>query len=189
MTNLVYLSLGSNIEPEQNLQAAVEMLAALARLRAVSSVWETRPLGVTDQANFLNVAAVVETERTAKQFKRQVVRRIERALGRVRTVDKFGPRAIDIDIILFNRDIFELDNHPIPNRELLERPFVGIPLAEIAPDYVHPETGQSLSEIAAGFRVSEADMGLRADVSLTLAQFKTFTQAARKQPAIVEPDF
>lgn len=189
MTNLVYLSLGSNIEPEKNMRAAVEMLATLAGLRAVSSVWETLPLGTTDQPNYLNAAAVVETELTAKQFKRRVIRPIERALGRVRTADKFGPRSIDIDIILFNRDIFELDNHPIPNRELVERPFVGIPLAEIAPDYIHPETGQSLSEMAAGFSVTEAGMRLRVDVSLALTQPQTFDQSTYKQPAIIEPGF
>jgi 2-amino-4-hydroxy-6-hydroxymethyldihydropteridine diphosphokinase len=189
MTNLVYLSLGSNIEPEKNVRAAVEMLATLAKVQAVSSVWETLPLGLTDQPNFLNAAAVVETKLTAKQFKRQVIRRIERVLGRVRTADKFGPRSIDIDIILFNRDIFELDNQPIPNRELLERPFVGIPLAEIAPDYIHPETGQALSEIVAGFSVTEADMRLRVDVSLALTQSKPFARSARKQPASIEPGF
>jgi 2-amino-4-hydroxy-6-hydroxymethyldihydropteridine diphosphokinase len=189
MTNLVYLSLGSNIEPEENMRAAVEMLATLAKLRAVSSVWETPPLGLTDQPNFLNAAAMVETKLAAKQFKRQVIHPIERALGRVRTADKFGPRSIDIDIILFNRDIFELDNQPIPNRELLERPFVGIPLAEIAPDTIHPETGQSLSEIAASFNVTEADMDLRVDISLALTQPQTFDQSTHKQSTIIEPGF
>jgi len=189
VTNRVYLSLGSNIEPEKNMRAAVEMLATLARLRAVSSVWETPPLGLTDQPDYLNAAALAETDLTAPQFKRQVIRPIERALGRVRTAAKFGPRSIDIDIILFNRDIVQLDNHTIPNRELLERPFVGIPLAEIAPDYIHPETGQSLSEIAASFSVTEADMRLRVDVSLALTPSKTFTQSTQKQSTIIEPGF
>ena len=132
---------------------------------------------------------MVETDLTAPQFKGQVIRPIERALGRVRTADKFGPRSIDIDIILFNRDIFELDNQPIPHRELLERPFVAIPLAEIAPDYIHPETGQSLSEIAASFSVTEVDMRLRDDVSLALPDSQTFNQSTYKQPTIIKPGF
>jgi 7,8-dihydro-6-hydroxymethylpterin-pyrophosphokinase len=64
-----------------------------------------------------------------------------------------------------------LDNHRIPDPEVLERPFVAIPLAEIAPDYQHPETGQSLRDIAQRFEVSEKEMRLRPNVSQTLTQF------------------
>jgi 2-amino-4-hydroxy-6-hydroxymethyldihydropteridine diphosphokinase len=171
MSNLAFLSLGSNIQPEKNLTKAVEKLARVSKLVAVSPVWETLPLGITDQPNFLNAATLIETNRTAETFKRDVIRRIEDDLGRVRTGDKFGPRTIDIDIMLFNHQIFELDNHHIPDPEVLERPFVAIPLAEIAPDYQHPETGQSLRDIAQRFEVSEKEMRLRPNVSQTLTQF------------------
>ena len=121
MPNLAFLSLGSNIRPEENLSKAVEMLAHTSRLVAVSTVWETLPLGITDQPNFLNAATLVETDHTANAFKSEVIRRIEDELGRVRKGDKFGPRPIDIDIMLFNDQIFELDNHHIPDPELLIR--------------------------------------------------------------------
>lgn len=174
MFNLIYLSLGSNIRPEENLKEAVQALANLTNLLAVSSVWETRPLGRTDQPNFLNAGAVVETGLTLEQFKKKVIASIEQSLGRVRSADKYAPRPIDIDMILFNQEIFDLDNRHIPDPELLERPFVVIPLAEIAPDYRHPETGQTLAEIARSFKVTEEEMRLRPDVSQVVAQFKTY---------------
>lgn len=171
MPNLAFLSLGSNIEPEANLNKAVAMLAESSRLVAVSPVWETLPLGVTDQPNFLNAATLVETDRTPEVFKREVIRWIENELGRARNGDKFGPRTIDIDIMLFNQQILELDNRHIPDPEVVERPFVAIPLAEIAPDYRHPETGQTLRDIARGFDVNKEHMRLRPTVSQALMQY------------------
>jgi 2-amino-4-hydroxy-6-hydroxymethyldihydropteridine diphosphokinase len=171
MVNRAYLSLGSNIEPELNLAAAVKMLAEQTRLAAVSQVWETTSLGTTAQPNFLNAAAIVETELTAEQLKQQVLNLIEQKLGRVRQADKNAPRPIDIDIMLFNRDVFELGKRHIPDSEVLDRPFVAVPLAEIAPDYIHPETGQSLAEIAQAFKANRTKMQLQPDVSRALAQF------------------
>ena len=165
MSNRAYLSLGSNIEPEMNLSAAVAMLAELTTLKAVSSVWETLPLGMTNQPNFLNAAALIETELTAEQLKAQLLSPIEQKLGRVRQANKNAPRPMDIDLMLFNRQIFQLGDRHIPDPEVLERPFVAIPLAEIAPDYVHPKTGQSLKEIAATFEEAKAGMTLRPDLS------------------------
>ena len=171
MPNLAYLSLGSNIEPEQNLKKAVALVAASSRVLAVSPVWETPPLNRPDQPNFLNAATVVETNQNAEVFKRQVIHRIESELGRVRTDDKYAPRPIDIDIMFFNRQIFDLDNRHIPDPEVLERPFVAIPLAQIAPDYRHPETGQTLRDIAGRFKVTQADMHMQPSISQTLAGF------------------
>lgn len=181
MANLAYLSLGSNIDPEQNMVSAIRLLAAMTTLRAVSSVWETKPVGTTDQPNFLNAAALVETDMTAPEFKQHVLDPIEQTLGRVRGADKFGPRTIDIDLMLFNHDIFELGKHHIPNAEIVERPFVAIPLAEIDPDYQHPELGQTLSQIAARFDPATEEMRLRSEVSEAAAQFKTETHLIKLQ--------
>jgi 2-amino-4-hydroxy-6-hydroxymethyldihydropteridine diphosphokinase len=168
MYNTAYLSLGANIEPETNLVAAVRLLGQLTRLVAVSSVWETRPVGMVDQPNFLNAAVIVETRLTAAQLKQDVIARIEQSLGRARQADKNAPRSIDIDIIFFNDQIMELGQRHIPNPEVLERPFVAIPLAEIAPNYKHPETGQTLNDIVQHFDIGGQDMQLRPDVSLVL---------------------
>jgi 2-amino-4-hydroxy-6-hydroxymethyldihydropteridine diphosphokinase len=173
MPNLAFLSLGSNIKPEKNIPRAVKKLAQASKLVAVSPVWETLPLGVTDQPNFLNAAMVVETDESPEVFKNKIIRRIEDDLGRVRTAEKFGPRPIDIDIMFFNSQILEVDNRHIPDPEVLERPFVAIPLAEIAPDYRHPETGQTLRDIARGFHITEKDMRLRPNLSQALTEYVT----------------
>jgi 2-amino-4-hydroxy-6-hydroxymethyldihydropteridine diphosphokinase len=165
MSNKAYLSLGSNIEPEMNLNAAVAMLAELTNLKAVSSVWETLPLGMAGQPNFLNAAALIETELTAERLKAQLLSPIEQKLGRVRQANKNAPRPMDIDLMLFNRQVLQLGDRHIPDPEVLERPFVAIPLAEIAPDYVHPETGQTLKEIATAFEGARAGMTLHPDLS------------------------
>jgi 2-amino-4-hydroxy-6-hydroxymethyldihydropteridine diphosphokinase len=162
--NIAYLSLGSNIEPVKNLRAALDLLATQTRLVAVSSVWETAPVGLTEQPNFLNAVAIVETDLTAEQLKQNVLAAIEQQLGRIRQADKNAPRPIDLDIMLFNQEIFQLGRRHIPDPEIVDRAFVAIPLAEIAPDYVHPELGQTLAEIAQSFELDKAHMHLRPDV-------------------------
>ncbi len=166
--NRAYLSLGSNIEPAQNLRAAIELLATHTRLLAVSSVWETAPVGITDQPNFLNAAALIATDLRPSALKWQVLRAIEAQLHRDRSGHRFGPRTIDIDLVLFNNATFELDGSPIPDPDVLARPFVAIPLAEISPAYRHPETGQTLASIAAAFHIEKEKMTRRDDINLNI---------------------
>lgn len=172
MANCVYILLGSNIDKERNLPQAVRLLAKFGCVVAVSSVYETAPVGLEDQPHFFNAAVQVETELSAAAFRRQVLARIERLLGRIRTSDKNAPRTIDADIVLFNEDVFELDeSHHIPDPDLLEFPHVAVPVSELAPDYLHPETGERLGYIAA--RLAAKPMGAgqpalcrRTDISL-----------------------
>jgi len=166
--NLAYLSLGSNIQPERNLPAALSQLAQFGRVQAVSAVWETLPVGFSNQPNFLNAAVLLETHLSAWALREEAITAIEAALGRVRTGNKDGPRTIDIDIMFFNQDIIQLGRRRIPDSEVLERPFVAIPLAEISPDYVHPETGQTLKDIADQFDTTSVDMVRRDDVELVM---------------------
>ena len=149
------------------------MLAEQTRLVAVSAAWETTALGGTPQPNYLNAAALVDTELSAEQLKFTVISKIERDLGRERQLDKSAPRQIDIDIMLFNEQILTLGRRHIPDPELLERSFVAIPLAEIAPGYVHPETGQTLRQIAQGFLLDKKDMQPRSDVTQALQQLSS----------------
>jgi 2-amino-4-hydroxy-6-hydroxymethyldihydropteridine diphosphokinase len=144
----VLIALGSNIEPEANLRRAVQCLAARAHLIAVSPVYETVPVGKTDQPSFLNAAALIETEREAAALKEQVLGEIEQELGRVRTADKNAPRTIDLDITLYGDRVLDLGSRHIPDPDLLEYPHVAVPAADVAPTYRHPETGRTLREIA-----------------------------------------
>ncbi len=175
LPNLAYLSLGSNIEPERNLAAAVNWLGRWGRVQAVSTVWESAPLGFADQPNFLNTAVLLETGLSAQALRQEAIASIEMALGRVRTANKNAPRTIDIDIMLFNQAVLQLGERHIPSPEVLERPFVAIPLAEIAPDYVHPETEQTLRQIAGRFDPASAGMRRRDDVTLIIKRSLTCT--------------
>lgn len=149
LVNRVYVSLGSNIEAVRHLAAAVRLLGERGRVVAVSRVYETVPVGLREQANFLNAAVWVETELDAARFKGEVLAGIEAALGRVRTADKNAPRTIDADIALFNDEVFELGRRHIPDPDIVRFPHVAVPLADIVPDLMHPETGEQLADIAA----------------------------------------
>lgn len=146
----VVIALGSNIAPEANLRDAVQRLAACVHLIAVSPVYETKPVGKTDQPNFLNAAALIETECGAAELKSEVLGKIEQELGRVRTADKNAPRTIDLDITLYDDQVLAFGGRHIPDPDLLQYPHVAVPAADVAPTYRDPETGQTLREIADG---------------------------------------
>ncbi|MGB3715655.1 MAG: 2-amino-4-hydroxy-6-hydroxymethyldihydropteridine diphosphokinase [Candidatus Promineifilaceae bacterium] len=149
MKNRIIILLGSNIDKEKNLPAAVEYLKEWSHVRAISSVIETCPVGLIDQPTFLNAAASVESSLDPAVFRRDVLDRVESKLNRTRTSDKNAPRTIDADMILFNQDVFDLDKeHHIPDPDLLKYLHVIVPIAELEPDLIHPETGESLSAIA-----------------------------------------
>ena len=162
--NRAYLALGSNIEPERHLREAVKRLAQHGQVRALSTVWETAPVGFADQPNFLNAVVLLATPLTAQALRAEAIPAVEAALGRARTGNKFGPRTIDIDLVLFNGEVLDLGRRHIPDPEIATRPYLAVPLAEIAPDYVHPETGQTLRAMAAS--LSTAGMVRRSDVHL-----------------------
>jgi len=143
----VYLSLGSNVgDRDRNLRAAIERLEApdLHVLR-VSPVYETEPMELTAQRWFLNLAVEAETTLFPKMLLTRVGR-IERDLGRVRTVAK-GPRTIDIDILFYGSSVVETERLKIPHPSIAERRFVLAPLADLAPYLRHPVTHKTVREM------------------------------------------
>lgn len=138
--NRVFVLLGSNINKEVNLPTAVSLLRQQCQVVAVSAIYETVPVGLKEQPNFWNTAVLLTTPLTASQLKTQVLTPIEQQLGRQRTADKNAPRTIDLDIVLFNNQVLDKD--------LLKFPHVAIPIAELAPDRLHPETAESFSTIS-----------------------------------------
>jgi 2-amino-4-hydroxy-6-hydroxymethyldihydropteridine diphosphokinase len=144
---LVYLSLGSNVgDREANLQAAVQLLEGsdLQVLR-VSPIYETEPVDYTDQRWFLNLVVAAETTLLPMQLLSRI-NKIERSLGRVRTVPK-GPRTIDIDILLYGKSVARTARLEIPHPRMAERRFVLAPLADLAPGLRHPITNQTVQEM------------------------------------------
>jgi 2-amino-4-hydroxy-6-hydroxymethyldihydropteridine diphosphokinase len=147
-----YVGLGSNLgEREVLLKAALEHLAQLpeTRLGRVSSLYDTAPVGELDQPNFLNAVAQVETALTARQLLWNLLL-IERRLGRVRhAASRYGPRTIDLDLILYGDLVVDTEDLRVPHPEMHRRAFVLVPLAEIEPRLVHPTLGLTVTELLA----------------------------------------
>lgn len=145
----VYLSLGSNLgDRESFLYKAIELLRHKGKIQKVSSLYETKPLGVENQPLFLNGAVHITTTQVPETFL-QYIHKIERWLGRERVI-KWGPRTIDIDVILWGDLTYNSSTLVIPHPLFRGRIFVLKPLAEIAPDVVDPVTKKSMSVLLSG---------------------------------------
>ena len=146
MSGVAAVALGSNLESrfggrEANLREAVRRVGELGVVRAVSSFYDTEPVGYLEQPRFLNGALVLETELGARELMRELLS-IERAMGRERegAVAK-GPRVIDLDLLLYGDWVLWAEELTLPHPRIEERRFVLEPLAEIAPEWVHPVSG------------------------------------------------
>lgn len=150
----VLITLGSNIDREWNVHEALRQLERQPALRilAVSPVYVTSAVGpdgeFTAQPAFSNAAICAETELDPFTL-RGHLRALEAAMGRVRTPDKFAPRPIDLDIAFYGDQVVEVAGKTIPDADVLRFAHVAVPLADVAGDWVHPQTGQTLAEIAA----------------------------------------
>jgi 2-amino-4-hydroxy-6-hydroxymethyldihydropteridine diphosphokinase len=139
-----YVGLGANLgDREATIRAAV---AALPGVRALSSLRETEPVGLTDQPRFLNGVAALETELSARDLLDTLLA-VERRLGRERR-ERWGPRTIDLDLLLFGEEAIDEPGLTVPHPRLHERRFALEPLAEIAPDALIPGRGRVANLLA-----------------------------------------
>jgi GTP cyclohydrolase IV len=145
---IAYLCLGSNLgEREENLRQALTLLALKVNLGEVSSVYETEPVGYKEQPLFLNLVCRIATNLPPEELL-HLAKDIETRMGRVPSGQINSPRPIDIDILFYDNKIMETPNLTIPHPRLQDRAFVLIPLAEVAPDLVHPKLGKSIARLA-----------------------------------------
>ena len=143
---MVYFGLGSNLGDRENyLQKAVGALDRVIGVEALSSIYETEPWGVKGQPEFLNMVAGCRTDRPLDGLL-YIALEIENELGRVRD-NRWQPRSIDIDIILADGEIVQTPELTVPHYLLAQRKFALLPLAEIAPEKVHPSLGKTIKRL------------------------------------------
>jgi len=152
----IYLGLGSNVgHREANLQRAIDLLGERVKISRASAIYQTEPVGYADQPWFLNM--VCEGETLLDPFELLAfVKGIEARMGREPSFPN-GPRVIDVDILFYDDRIVGTDYLAIPHPRIAERRFVLVPLAEIAPSFVHPASGKAVSELLSGLTDSQAD--------------------------------
>jgi len=152
MPHEAYIGIGSNLgDRKANYREACERIRALPHTRIVkeSSLYESEPHGDA-KTWFVNGVIQIETEASADALLRQL-KAIEKAMGRKRVKGKrWGSRVIDLDILLYDKEVIEKRNLKVPHPRMHERRFVLVPLAELAPHLIHPRLNATISELLAG---------------------------------------
>ena len=147
----VYISVGSNIDPLENVRKGLVLLNESVKILALSTFWMTDPVDSEGQPRFLNGVVEIETELDPATLKFSILRKVEEKLGRVRTGDKHAPREIDLDIVIYGDATIDTDGIVLPDPEIESRAFLAVPLYELDPDMILPGTDKKIYEIAGKF--------------------------------------
>ncbi len=144
-----FVAVGSNIDPEVNIVRALDLLMERVRVTATSKFYRTAPIGRPQQAEYANGVWSIETDVGPHGLKNGMLRPIEARLGRGRSSDKYAPRQIDLDVVLYNDAVIDGPDLVLPDPDIRRRAFLVVPLLELAPEMVLPDTRESLASLAA----------------------------------------
>jgi len=152
--SIIYLALGTNLgDRSANLRAAIKALSSEINVIAESKIYETPPWGYENQPAFLNMAVKCETNLEPKSLLKRL-KQLEVRLGREQSFH-WGPRLIDIDILFYDDLILNTEPLTLPHPRLHERAFVLVPLADIAPDFIHPVLKKTIKELLASMDIDD----------------------------------
>lgn len=161
-----FLCLGSNIAPARYLPLAIEQISTYGKIVTISGVWQSAPADGSDQADFCNLAVLLETELTPARIWDELIPAVESACGRERDPSNpYAARTCDVDLALYDDVELTHDRHRIPDPDLLARAFLAVPLAQLEADYVVPGDGRTLRAIADALAGKPA-LTRRADIDL-----------------------
>jgi 2-amino-4-hydroxy-6-hydroxymethyldihydropteridine diphosphokinase len=162
MPTIAYIGVGSNVgDRKANCRKAFELLADTGRVISVSSLYYTEPVGYKEQENFINAVVSIETDLSARELL-DACRAIEGRLGRKRTL-RWGPRTIDLDILLYGEHMINKPHLVIPHPLMATRMFVLAPLAEIAPEVMHPVLHKTAEQLLRELKDTSTVMKCRSD--------------------------
>jgi len=161
-----YVGVGSNIEPETNVIRSLELLRERVRVTAVSQIFTTAPIDRPMQEPYANGVFRIETDLEPRELK-SLFRSIEDSLGRTRTADRYAPRTIDLDLVLYGERVIREPGLVIPNPDLLTRPFLTAALLEIAPDLIVPGFDKPLAQLV---RVDPGELVVNGRLTLEVAR-------------------
>jgi 2-amino-4-hydroxy-6-hydroxymethyldihydropteridine diphosphokinase len=145
---IAYISIGSNINPAENVLESLRLLAQQVRIVNISTVYLTEAIDRPEQPKYYNTVIAIETQQSPADLKYNILRPIETQLGRKRTEDKSAPRPIDLDILIYEDYVISNPELVIPDPQILNRAFIAIPLYELAPNLLIPKYNILIKDIA-----------------------------------------
>jgi 2-amino-4-hydroxy-6-hydroxymethyldihydropteridine diphosphokinase len=145
MAERVYVSVGANVAPERNILDGLGALARCVSVTALSTFYRTPAIGRPDQEDYLNGVIALDTALEPLKLK-EVLREVERAMGRVRGEDAYAPRTLDLDILLYGKRVFNESGLEIPDPDIATRPFLAAGLIELDPSLTLPGDSRRLAE-------------------------------------------
>ncbi len=143
----VFVGVGSNLDPEKSVLGALKLLGREVRVVAISTFYRTEPIGRLDTPEYVNGVVEIETAIAPGELKHTVLRRVEERLGRIRNDDKYSPRTIDLDLLLYGDALIEEEGLVLPDTDITVRPFILIPLYELCPGLVLPDSGVKIANL------------------------------------------